>query len=95
MITFIVASPAVMVIHCCILVGTKMSVMRDLWGIKSILQHLLYYLYINLNVYAEFDSKFSKIMFLHDYHLACEVSKDPSSSIYENVARSCMIRCMH
>ena len=37
-------------------------------GIKSILQHLY------LNAYAEFDCKISYIMFLHDNHLACEIS---------------------
>ena len=37
-------------------------------GIQSILKHLY------LNDYAEFYSKISYIMFLHDYLLACEIS---------------------
>ena len=69
MITFIVASSAVMEIHCCIWFEQKIQ----LWGtfrggIKGILQHLY------LNDYAEFDSKIMFIMFLHDYQLTCEIS---------------------
>ena len=60
MITFIDASFAVMAIH------QKVSCEGLLGeGIEIILKHLY------LNDYAEFDSK---IMFLHDYLLTCEIS---------------------
>ena len=95
MITFIVTSLTVMVIHCCIWFKQKKSVVSIIpWqglatfvhtealvsedgceglfffggGGKSILKHLY------LNYYADFDSKISYIMFLHDYQLACEIS---------------------
>ena len=38
-------------------------------GVKSMLTH------IYLNDYAEFDSKISYRMFLHDYLLTCEISR--------------------
>ena len=62
MIMFIVASLAVMVIHCCIWFEQNVSCGGLLGGggVKSILQHL----YVIVNV--EFDSKISYIMFLHD-----------------------------
>ena len=45
----------------------KVSCEGLLGGGLSILKHL------HLNDYAEFDSKISYIMFLHDYLLACEI----------------------
>ena len=58
---FIVASLAVMVIHCYIWFEQNVSCGGLLGGgVKSILQHL----YVIVNV--EFDSKISYIMFLHD-----------------------------
>ena len=59
MITFIVASSAVMVIYCCILVWTQKSVVKDFGGgggVKIILKHLY------RNDYAEFVSKISNII---------------------------------
>ena len=58
MIMFIVASLAVMLIHCCILFEQKVSRDGLLWGggIKSILQHLY------LIVYAEFNNKIYMII---------------------------------
>ena len=62
-------------VHCCVIdchgnsllhfgLNTKVSCE----GLLIILKHLY------LNYYAEFDSIISYIMFLHDYHLACEIS---------------------
>ena len=71
MIMFIVSSSAVMVIHCCIWFEQKKVSYEGLLGGGGILQ------YLYLNVYAEFDSKISYIMFLsclYDYQLACEIS---------------------
>ena len=58
MIIFIVASSAVMQFIVAFGLNKKVS-----WGTFS--QHLY------LNVYAEFDSI---LVFLHDYHWACEIS---------------------
>ena len=72
MIMFIVASSAVMVIHCCIWFEQKSQLLGTFFGGggSSILKHLY------LNDYAEFDSKISYIiLFLHDYLLVCEISK--------------------
>ena len=68
-------------VHCCFIgchsdsllhsgLNTKVSCEGLLVGvgIQMILKHLY------LNDYAEFDSKISYIMFLHDYHLACKIS---------------------
>ena len=58
-----VAEFAVMVIHCYMGFGQNSRLCGAFrWG----------HLYIN--DYAEFDSKISFIIFLHDYHLACEIS---------------------
>ena len=69
MITFIVASSAAMVIHCCSCFDDKRSVVRDFyWGGFKVFWNIYDY------DYAEFDSKMWYIMFLHDYLLACEIS---------------------
>ena len=53
--------------------NTKVSCEGLLGGGGSIILKHLY-----LDDYAEFDSKISYIMVLHDYHLACEICKGPS-----------------
>ena len=66
-------------VHCCVIgchgnsllyfgLNTNISCEGLLGGIQIILKHLY------LNDYADFESKISYIMFLHDYHLACEIS---------------------
>ena len=65
-------------VRCCVIgchtllhfgLNTKVSCEGLLGGGGYILLKHLY-----INDYAEFDSKISHIMFLHDYHLACEIS---------------------
>ena len=69
MITFIVASSAVMVIHCCNWFDKDVSCEELLGGGGvNTLKHLYH------NDYAEVDSKISYMMILHDYLLACEIS---------------------
>ena len=60
------------------LVWTKKSVVLDCF-----LQH------IHLNVYAEFESEISYMMFLHDYQLACEIStvRTIALSLINKIAR--------
>ena len=49
----------------------------------SILNHLY------LNDYAEFDSKISYIMFLHEYLLACEISTETTLALSSYVTKEC------
>ena len=70
MIIFIVASSPVMAIHCCIWFKQK----SQLWGTLRGWFKVSMYKHLYLNDYAEFHSKISYIMFLHDYCLACEIA---------------------
>ena len=85
-------------VHCCVIgchgnsllhfgLNTKVSCEGLLGGGVIILKHLY------LNDYAEFDSQISYIMFLHDYHLACEISTVRTlaliKSVHLNRLRAC------
>ena len=86
MIMFIVASSAVMVIHCRIWFEQKSQLrgtFRGGGGINSILKHLY------LNDHAEFNSKIWNIMFLHNYRLVCEISTVGSLALSKRVFCCC------
>ena len=64
-------------VHCCVIVLVEHN--------SQIIQIILKHLY--LNDYADFDSKISFVMFLHNYHLACEISTVRTLALNHRVKR--------